>query len=63
MIIYKPDNKEFKNRKEAKQYLGAAFYRKMIREKDDRLIIIYNNCIASDELQKNNGEYPTKTET
>lgn len=49
MIIYKPDNKVFKTRKEAKQYLGAAFYRKMIRENDERLIIIDTDCIASDE--------------
>lgn len=49
MYLYKPDNKEFKTRKEAKQYLGTAFFRKMIREDDERLIVIKNDCIAEDE--------------
>ncbi len=62
MIIYKPDNKIFKTRKEAKAYLGVAFYRKMIRTYDERLIVINDNCIAGDELQKNNRHYPTETE-
>ena len=42
MIIYKPDNKVFKTRKEAKTYLGVAFYQKMIKTQDERLIIIKN---------------------
>ena len=49
MIIYKPDNKVFKTMKEAKQYLGVAFLRKMQKTKDERLIIIDTDCIASDE--------------
>lgn len=63
MIIYKPDNRIFKTRKDAKAYLGVAFYRKMVRTFDERLIFIDDNCIARDELQKDNGEYPTETET
>jgi len=49
MIIYKPDNKVFKTRKEAKEYLGNYFYRKMIREKDERLILINADFVAGDE--------------
>ena len=49
MIIYKPDNKVFKSRNEAKTYLGTAFYQKMIREQDERLICIDDDCIAGYE--------------
>jgi len=49
MYLYKPDNKEFKTRKEAKEYLGNYFFRKMVREKDERLIVIKNDCVAEDE--------------
>ena len=49
MIIYKPDNKVFKTRKEAKQYLGAAFFNKMIKTQDERLFIIKNDFIAGYE--------------
>ena len=63
MIIYKPDNKVFKTRKEAKEYLGQYFFNKMMKTKDNRLIVINDNYDACFELQKNNGEYPTETET
>jgi len=49
MIIYKPDNKVFKTRKEAKQYLGVAFFNKMMKTKDNRLIVIKNDFIAGYE--------------
>jgi hypothetical protein len=49
VIIYKPENKVFNSRKEAKEYLGNYFFRKMIREKDERLIIINRDCVACDE--------------
>lgn len=49
MILYKPDNKLFKTRKEAKTYLGVAFYQKMIKTQDERLIIIKNEFIAGDD--------------
>ena len=49
MIIYKPENKVFNSRKEAKEYLGNYFFRKMIREKDERLIVINHDCVACDE--------------
>lgn len=49
MIIYKPENRVFKSRKEAKEYLGNYFYRKMIREKDERLIVINTDFVAGDE--------------
>lgn len=63
MFIYKPDNRVFKSRLEAKLYLGTANLNKMIKNNDERLIIINDNLMASFELQKNNGEYPTETET
>jgi hypothetical protein len=62
VIIYKPENLVFKTRLEAKLYLGTHAFNKMMKSKDDRLIVINDNSNASFELQKNNRHYPTETE-
>lgn len=51
MIIYKPTNQIFKNRKEAKQYFGTNFYYRLEKEKTD-LIFINDNVIATNEINK-----------
>lgn len=51
MIIYKPTNKIFNNRKEAKRYFGTNFYYKLERDKKD-LIFINNEIIATNEINK-----------
>lgn len=49
MIIYKPDNKVFNSRKEAKEYLGSYNFNKMMKTNDERLIVIKNEFIAGYE--------------
>lgn len=46
MILYKPLQKIFKNRKEAKQFFGTNKYYKI--EKDKKDIVFINNTIATD---------------
>ena len=48
MIWYKPDNIIFKNRKEAKKYLGTNKYYKIEREKKDIIFIDDHKSIATD---------------
>lgn len=46
MILYKPLQKLFQNRKEAKQYFGTNKYYKLEKAKSD-LIFIKNKTIAT----------------
>lgn len=51
ITVYKPHNKIFNSRKEAKDYLGASAY-KMALKYGDIEIINYNNDIADSTLWK-----------
>lgn len=51
MIIYKPTNKVFNNRKEAKKYFGTNNYYRLERDKKD-LIFINDKIIATNETIK-----------
>ena len=51
MIIYKPENKVFNNRKEAKQYFGTNNYYRLEKDKKD-LIFINDKIIATNEINK-----------
>lgn len=50
MIIYKPTNKVFNNRKEAKQYFGTNTYYRLENDKKD--LIFINKFIATNENYK-----------
>ena len=51
MIIHLPTGKKFNNRKEAKIYLGTAYYYKMEREKKD-LRFTHNVQSATNEYEE-----------
>lgn len=51
MIIYKPENKVFANRKEAKEYFGTNNYYRLEKEKLD-LIFINDKIIATNEINQ-----------
>lgn len=56
MILHKPTNKLFQNRKEAKIYFGTAYYLKMERAKKDIVFIndiqsATNECTQTNTLQ------------
>lgn len=51
MIIHKPTNKVFNNRKEAKQYFGTNTYYRLEKDKKD-LIFINDKFIATNENYK-----------
>ena len=51
MIIYKPENKVFSNRKEAKKFFGTNNYYRLEKEKTD-LIFINDKIIATNEINK-----------
>lgn len=63
--IYAPTGFRCRTRKEMKDYLGkASFFRKALRHKEVRYIdMMNNNYIADNELQKNNLQNSTGTET
>ena len=51
MIISKPENKVFTNRKEAKKYFGTNNYYRLEKEKLD-LIFINDKIIATNEINQ-----------
>ena len=51
MIIYKPENKVFTNRKEAKKYFGTNNYYRLEKEKLD-LIFINDKIIDTNEFNQ-----------
>lgn len=51
MIVYKPENKVFANRKEAKKYFGTNNYYRLEKEKLD-LIFINDKIIATNEINQ-----------
>lgn len=52
MIIYKPTNQIFNNRKEAKQYFGTNVYYRLEKEKKDLIFINNLKFIATNENYK-----------
>ena len=52
MYIHIKDGKWFKNRKQAKDYYGVTYFRKLLHNKE--IIFTNKNYIANDELHSNN---------
>lgn len=52
MIIYKPTNQKFNNRKEAKRFFGTNAYYRLEKEKKDLIFINNNEIIATDDERR-----------
>ena len=63
MIYYKPTDRLFKSRAEAKAYLGAAYYQRLVKTRDKDLLFLNDDFIARYELQKSNRENKRETKT
>lgn len=52
MWIYKPSNKIFENRKEAKKYFGAEYFRLLLKDKNN-FEFINDNIAANGSVCEN----------
>lgn len=56
MILYKPTNKLFRSRLEAKLALGHSRYNRIAKNNPDDLIYLNNNSLAIDEYLYSNSQ-------